>query len=230
MAPLALEGALRCVGVHVRSMSAPPRFPPRSCPRCLTWSCWPFYTGFFNFIPTDAFGAALFCVPLWPPSAQLPAVRDLELLAACEEMGLTRLSVWILEVLDRPADCCEVTALPPEAYVLLARKLHVTYEGRPTPTRASPRASFSEGSHRRGAAMPLASFLPGSLALGIALQLPPGAGGPAAPPRAGGLPVRRASSDSITTARRPSVGAPARRLPPMERIESGPTSGAHPDA
>ena len=52
----------------------------------------------------------------------------------------------------------------------LARKLHVRYEGPPTPSSFSPRASFSEGMVRHGerdAISVLASFLPGSAALGI---------------------------------------------------------------
>ena len=75
----------------------------------------------------------------------LPVLRDLELVTACEEMDLTRLVAWLREILDRPQDVCDVAALPAHVYVALARKLHVRYEGPPTPSAFSPRASFQFG-------------------------------------------------------------------------------------
>ena len=45
------------------------------------------------------------------------------------------------KLLARPADCCEVTALSPEVYVMLARKLHVRFEGQPFSRFSTPRAS-----------------------------------------------------------------------------------------
>ena len=104
--------------------------------------------------------------PSSPP--QLPAVRDLELVAACEELKLERLVKWLMQILERPADVCEVRALPPDVYVHLARKVHVKFEGPPTPSTLSPRASFTLGSSQRGREpSPLSSFLPGTLTLGI---------------------------------------------------------------
>ena len=46
--------------------------------------------------------------------ANMAAVRDLELTSACRELGLSRLAAWILGVLSRAAECCEVAALSPE--------------------------------------------------------------------------------------------------------------------
>ena len=63
----------------------------------------------------------------------LPALRDLGLIRACEEMGLGRLVEWLDEVLSRPEEVCDVVALPPHVYVTHARKLHVRYEGPPSP-------------------------------------------------------------------------------------------------
>ena len=63
-------------------------------------------------------------------------------MSACEELGLTRLVEWLIEVLERPADVCDVAALPSHVYVALARKLHVRYEGPPTPSAFSPCPSF----------------------------------------------------------------------------------------
>ena len=60
-------------------------------------------------------------------------MRDLELVRACEELGLKRLVAWLTEVLARPADVCDVAALPAHVYVQLARKMHVKYEGPPSP-------------------------------------------------------------------------------------------------
>ena len=85
-------------------------------------------------------------------------MRDLELLAACEELKLERLVKWLMQILERPADVCEVAALPPDVYVHMARKLLVTFEGPPTPSCFSPRASFNLG--HRSSTGPLASFLP----------------------------------------------------------------------
>ena len=63
-------------------------------------------------------------------------------------MGLARLVAWLHEVLSRPQDCCDVAPLPAHVYIHLARKLHVSYEGPPTPSNFSPRASveFSSAS------------------------------------------------------------------------------------
>jgi len=62
--------------------------------------------------------------------------------ATCEELQLTRLLAWATEVLERPADCSNVTVLLPEEYVHLARKLHVKYVGPPSPSAHSPLAAF----------------------------------------------------------------------------------------
>ena len=92
----------------------------------------------------------------------------MELLQACEELQLQRLVKWLMQILERPADVCEVRALPPDVYVHLARKVHVKFEGPPTPSTLSPRASFTLGSPSRGRELsPLAGFLPGTLMLGI---------------------------------------------------------------
>ena len=66
-------------------------------------------------------------------AATLPALRNLELMGACVELGLTRLSKWLAEVLARPDEVCDVQIRSAEEYVTLARKLHVRYEGPPTP-------------------------------------------------------------------------------------------------
>ena len=76
--------------------------------------------------------------------ATLPVVRDLELVRACEELKLGRLVQWLTVVLERPADCCDVVTLPPHVYVALARKLHVRYEGPPSPCYLRSRAPSSE--------------------------------------------------------------------------------------
>ena len=67
-----------------------------------------------------------------PP--QLPTLRDLQLVKACDDMGLTRLVAWLREVLSRPTDVCDVAALPTHVYLQLARKMHVKYEGPPSPS------------------------------------------------------------------------------------------------
>ena len=67
-----------------------------------------------------------------------PAVRDLQLVKECEELGLKRLVAWLTEILARPADVCDVAALPPHVYVKLARKMHVKYEGPPSPGHLQP--------------------------------------------------------------------------------------------
>ena len=74
----------------------------------------------------------------------LPAVRGLSLLATCDAMGLTRLAAWLKEILLRPTEVCDVAALPDHVYVTMARKLHVKYEGPPSPTLkdVSPRSSL----------------------------------------------------------------------------------------
>ena len=89
--------------------------------------------------------------------ATLPVLRDLELMTACEEMDLTRLVAWLREVLERPQDCCDVAALPAHVYVALARKLHVRYEGPPTPSAFAPRASSQSPLHN---STPGDSYLP----------------------------------------------------------------------
>ena len=98
-----------------------------------------------------------------------PVLRDLEIVSACEELGLTRLACWITAVMERPADCCEVACLPPSVYVHLARKLHVRYEGPPVPS-ASPSCGSRDGSLRGssfnelsgGHASYLSRFFPGA--------------------------------------------------------------------
>ena len=85
--------------------------------------------------------APLACRPCAPPP-RLPALRNLDFLLACEEMGLARLVTWVDEILCRPQDCCDVVALPAHVYVHMARKLHVSYEGPPTPSALSPHASL----------------------------------------------------------------------------------------
>ena len=67
-----------------------------------------------------------------PP--QLPTVRDLQLVSASDDMGLTRLVAWLTEVLSKPTDVCDVAALPAHVYLQLARKMHVKYEGPPSST------------------------------------------------------------------------------------------------
>ena len=69
-----------------------------------------------------------------PTDLPQPAVRDLQLVKACEELGLKRLVAWLTEVLLRPADVCDVAALPAHVYVQMARKMHVKYEGPPSPS------------------------------------------------------------------------------------------------
>ena len=63
----------------------------------------------------------------------LPEVRGLSLLKTCDAMGLTRLASWLKEILLRPTEVCDVAALPAHVYVTMARKMHVKYEGPPTP-------------------------------------------------------------------------------------------------
>ena len=75
-----------------------------------------------------------------PP--QRPTLRDLQLVKACDDMGLTRLVAWLREVLSRPTDVCDVAALPTHVYLQLARKMHVKYEGPPSATTS---ASTSPG-------------------------------------------------------------------------------------
>ena len=59
-------------------------------------------------------------------------MRGLQLVKACGDMGLSRLVAWLTEVLLRPADVCDVAALPANVYVQMARKMHVKYEGPPS--------------------------------------------------------------------------------------------------
>ena len=65
-------------------------------------------------------------------------MRGLQLVKACEELGLKRLIAWLTEVLSRPTDVCDVAALPAHIYVHMARKMHVKYEGPPSPGPVSP--------------------------------------------------------------------------------------------
>ena len=88
----------------------------------------PFFLGSAPSIAEAATAPSLFRM-----AANLDAVRHIELLPACEAMGLTRLAAWIAEVLARPAEVCDVACLPPHVYVEMARKLHVKYEGPPSP-------------------------------------------------------------------------------------------------
>ena len=88
----------------------------------------PFFMGHEPCIAEAATAPALFRIV-----ANLKAVRHIDLLPVCREGGLERLSVWIAEVLARPAEVCDVAYLPPHVYVEMARKLHVMYEGPPSP-------------------------------------------------------------------------------------------------
>jgi len=72
---------------------------------------------------------------------QLPAVRDLDLSAACEDLGLPRLAAWINAVLSNPHDCCDVAVLDASEYVHLARRMHVRFIGPPSPSAQLPRAA-----------------------------------------------------------------------------------------
>ena len=74
--------------------------------------------------------------------ATLESVRGLQLVEVCEAMSLTRLVAWLNAVLYRPASVCDVECLPPEVYVKFARKLHVRYEGPPSPSSFSRAASL----------------------------------------------------------------------------------------
>ena len=97
--------------------------------------------------------------------ATLPAVRDLELVSACRELRLERLLTWLTAILERPDECCEVRALPPDVYVELARKMHVRFEGPPMPGGTAPRASFADCSSSGSLATVscfLSSYLPGA--------------------------------------------------------------------
>lgn len=63
-------------------------------------------------------------------NATLPAVRGMQPMAeTCAGLGLTRLAQWVAAVLAAPERVCDVSPLPAEAYVRMARRLHVTYEG-----------------------------------------------------------------------------------------------------
>ena len=103
----------------------------------------PFFLGHEPSLAEAATAPALFRM-----LATLPVIRDLDLQAACEEMGLARMLQWIQEILARPADCCDVANLTPGEHVALARKVHVRYEGPPSPSDA-PRASAEEAEARR---------------------------------------------------------------------------------
>ena len=89
--------------------------------------------GFFFLGREPSLAEAAITPLLYRMCATLPVIRNLELVTACEELGLTRLLMWLKEVLDRPSDCCDVRALPQNVYVHLARRLYVKYEGPPTP-------------------------------------------------------------------------------------------------
>ena len=102
----------------------------------------PFFLGDEPSLAEAATAPALFRM-----MATLPAVRDLDLVAACDELKLDRVSAWITEVLARPEDCCDVAVLPPAEYVHLVRRLHVKFVGPPTPTASStPRMLSPNGS------------------------------------------------------------------------------------
>lgn len=74
--------------------------------------------------------------------SQLPTLRNLALLRCCEDLKLARLVVWLYEIIQRPAAVCEVDVLPDAAYVHLAR-MHVRWEGPPSPSSGSLRSSLS---------------------------------------------------------------------------------------
>ena len=120
---------------------------------------------------------------LFRMAANLDAVRHIELLPACEALGLSRLAAWIEEVLTRPAEVCDVACLPPHVYVEMARKLHVRYEGPPSPVVSSSSPSS-----------PVAS--PSA----INLRLAP-------PPR-----VPRSTDSALDLMRRPKVGSAAANM------------------
>lgn len=90
-------------------------------------------TGFLFLGRDPSLAEAAIAPSLYRMCATLPVIRDLDLIKACQELSLSRLYVWLKEVLDRPADCCDVLALPKHVYVHLARRLYVKYEGPPTP-------------------------------------------------------------------------------------------------
>ena len=68
---------------------------------------------------------------LYRMNATLPAVRELDILLACAEIGAMRVHRWIAHVLANPGECCDVAELPSDLYVHLARRLFVTYLGPP---------------------------------------------------------------------------------------------------
>ena len=78
---------------------------------------------------------------LFKMSANLSAVRRIELLPAVQGMGLERLAAWLTGILEKPSAVCDVDVLGPDVYVALARKLHVRYQGPPSPS-CSPRPSL----------------------------------------------------------------------------------------
>ena len=99
----------------------------------------PFFEG-----EEHGFAEAATAPALFRMAACLEGIRGLSLLATCNAMGLTRLAAWLKEVLSRPTEVCDVAALPDHVYVTMARKLHVKYEGPPSPTAfSSPRSSLN---------------------------------------------------------------------------------------
>ena len=99
----------------------------------------PFFEG-----EEHGFAEAATAPALFRMAACLEGIRGLSLLATCNAMGLTRLAAWLKEILLRPTEVCDVAALPAHVYVTMARKLHVKYEGPPSPTLkdVSPRSSL----------------------------------------------------------------------------------------
>ena len=91
------------------------------------------HDGYFFLGREPSLAEAAISPSLYRICATLPIIRELDLLKACQDMGVNRLYVWIKELLDRPSDCCDVRSLPQNIYVHLARRLYVKYEGPPTP-------------------------------------------------------------------------------------------------
>ena len=89
--------------------------------------------GFFFLGREPSLAEAATAPQLYRMCATLPAIRDIELLKACRDLELSRLYIWLKEVLNRPSDCCDVLALPEHVYIHLARRMYVKYEGPPTP-------------------------------------------------------------------------------------------------
>ena len=101
----------------------------------------PFFLGSESGLAEASTAPALFRM-----SANLADVRRIELLPAVEGMGLERLAAWLTGILEKPSAVCDVDVLGPDVYVALARKLHVRYQGPPSPCSFSPRPSLDRDS------------------------------------------------------------------------------------